>query len=381
MTQSSLPLSNTKQPFHHHPYGSNDTTYFSNGQQQQSPENRSHCMFKTHLCNDPMHCRYCTSQSQQHGSNSNPTNSNNDHVVNNKPWRIAFFQDDRTEQQQQQQHQYYQQDILARSSTKSSTLHQQNNTHAVPRRLSSGSACETCRRRKTKCDGGQPCAYCATNRIPCLHRASKKRSAHHLNNNKQTALMMGWTTPMETHSSKSNHVPVSHHLHHTTTTKMTTATAVTTAAAIAAAEEEKQRLQWMEPFTRKVERPLSAMDMDHHEPKSIMKQASCPSLMVTQWPQQPRGSTSPIKSLSPPSPLSDHHSTSSDKVTTSTMQSTFADHVTKETMPSVMDQLSCRTFSAVTLAAVDQSPSYPIYPLVAGATPQEHNIRRGYASD
>lgn len=53
-------------------------------------------------------------------------------------------------------------------------------TSTAPRRLSSGSACETCRRRKTKCDGGQPCAYCASNRIECLHRPSKKRSTHQL---------------------------------------------------------------------------------------------------------------------------------------------------------------------------------------------------------
>ncbi|CAO3596297.1 unnamed protein product [Absidia cylindrospora] len=45
----------------------------------------------------------------------------------------------------------------------------------VPRRLSSGSACETCRRRKTKCDGGQPCAFCASNRIECIHRPSRRK--------------------------------------------------------------------------------------------------------------------------------------------------------------------------------------------------------------
>ncbi|ORX46103.1 hypothetical protein DM01DRAFT_1386360 [Hesseltinella vesiculosa] len=47
----------------------------------------------------------------------------------------------------------------------------------VSRRLSSGSACETCRRRKTKCDGGQPCAFCATNRIDCVHRPSRRKRA------------------------------------------------------------------------------------------------------------------------------------------------------------------------------------------------------------
>ncbi|KAG0170008.1 hypothetical protein DFQ28_002603 [Apophysomyces sp. BC1034] len=48
-------------------------------------------------------------------------------------------------------------------------------TNNGSRRLSSGSACETCRRRKTKCDGGQPCAFCAANRIECVHRAPRRK--------------------------------------------------------------------------------------------------------------------------------------------------------------------------------------------------------------
>lgn len=47
----------------------------------------------------------------------------------------------------------------------------------TPRRLSSGSACETCRRRKTKCDGGQPCAFCKSNGIQCLRRANKRSTS------------------------------------------------------------------------------------------------------------------------------------------------------------------------------------------------------------
>lgn len=45
------------------------------------------------------------------------------------------------------------------------------------RRLSSGSACETCRRRKTKCDGGNPCNFCATNNIECVNHSERR----HLN--------------------------------------------------------------------------------------------------------------------------------------------------------------------------------------------------------
>lgn len=42
------------------------------------------------------------------------------------------------------------------------------------KRLSSGSACERCRIRKTKCDGGQPCGFCSSHNKPCIHRQLKK---------------------------------------------------------------------------------------------------------------------------------------------------------------------------------------------------------------
>ena len=67
-----------------------------------------------------------------------------------------------------------------------------NNTLTLPnykppsRRLSSGSACEACRRRKTKCDGGQPCAYCASNSIECVHRNTRRKAA----NNASSSLMI-----------------------------------------------------------------------------------------------------------------------------------------------------------------------------------------------
>ncbi|KAF7730676.1 hypothetical protein EC973_001625 [Apophysomyces ossiformis] len=43
------------------------------------------------------------------------------------------------------------------------------------RRLSSGSACETCRRRKTKCDGGSPCSFCASNGIECVNNSERRK--------------------------------------------------------------------------------------------------------------------------------------------------------------------------------------------------------------
>ncbi|KAI9299476.1 hypothetical protein BJ944DRAFT_253810, partial [Cunninghamella echinulata] len=48
-------------------------------------------------------------------------------------------------------------------------------TTSTARRLSSGSACETCRRRKTKCDGGSPCNYCATNQLECINNSERRK--------------------------------------------------------------------------------------------------------------------------------------------------------------------------------------------------------------
>lgn len=48
-------------------------------------------------------------------------------------------------------------------------------TTSTARRLSSGSACETCRRRKTKCDGGSPCAFCASSGIECVNNSERRK--------------------------------------------------------------------------------------------------------------------------------------------------------------------------------------------------------------
>ncbi|ORZ17774.1 hypothetical protein BCR42DRAFT_373138 [Absidia repens] len=48
-------------------------------------------------------------------------------------------------------------------------------TTNTARRLSSGSACETCRRRKTKCDGSNPCAFCAANNLTCINNAERRK--------------------------------------------------------------------------------------------------------------------------------------------------------------------------------------------------------------
>ncbi|KAI8079633.1 uncharacterized protein B0P05DRAFT_541389 [Gilbertella persicaria] len=48
-------------------------------------------------------------------------------------------------------------------------------TTNTARRLSSGSACETCRRRKTKCDGGSPCSFCASSGIECINNSERRK--------------------------------------------------------------------------------------------------------------------------------------------------------------------------------------------------------------
>ncbi|GAN08832.1 hypothetical protein MAM1_0226d08349 [Mucor ambiguus] len=54
------------------------------------------------------------------------------------------------------------------------------------RRLSSGSACETCRRRKTKCDGASPCNFCATNNIDCVNNSERRHVNKHHGSGKST---------------------------------------------------------------------------------------------------------------------------------------------------------------------------------------------------
>lgn len=48
-------------------------------------------------------------------------------------------------------------------------------TTSTARRLSSGSACETCRRRKTKCDGCSPCNFCASSGIECINNSERRK--------------------------------------------------------------------------------------------------------------------------------------------------------------------------------------------------------------
>ncbi|KAI8097395.1 uncharacterized protein BX664DRAFT_383690 [Halteromyces radiatus] len=150
----------------------------------------------------------------------------------------------------------------------------------VPRRLSSGSACETCRRRKTKCDGGQPCGFCASNRIECIHRPSKRKRS-----------------------------------------------------------------------SPKYSKPI--LDQRYHLPSTASSSPSWSSLPSSSPP-------SSTCSVSPPPPPSDHHQHHLMKQISCP---SFFNHSGKKEMPSMLDQLSCRTFSAVTLAASENKTTFPIYHL------------------
>ena len=64
--------------------------------------------------------------------------------------------------------------------------------------------------------------------------------------------MMGWATTMNSKNSKSKGNNNNNN------------NAAATIAAEIEAEKEKQRLQRMEPLTRKIKRPISPMDIDYH---------------------------------------------------------------------------------------------------------------------
>ncbi|CAO3641779.1 unnamed protein product [Cunninghamella blakesleeana] len=175
--------------------------------------------------------------------------------------------------------------------------------HHVPRRLSSGSACETCRRRKTKCDGGQPCAFCSSNNIECIHRPSRRKRSLP----KYTTTLMNHQNNPQSSTSSSSSSPTSSTSPSPSSSKIA-----------------------LDPSTRYYRHPWSVSppplpnrlfpNTTNTEPSSptLMKQISCPSLFINSK---------------------------------------------KMEMPSMMDQLSCRTFSAVTLAASEHKQAYPIFHL------------------
>ncbi|KAI9249403.1 hypothetical protein BDA99DRAFT_523707 [Phascolomyces articulosus] len=132
--------------------------------------------------------------------------------------------------------------------------------------------------------------------------------------------------------------------------------------------------------------PSWVKELEGPSRNNLLKQTSCPSLIVTtHWSP----TTPPHPSLTPtndPSSIGGYTPTTTTTTnTTSTGYSlnnhnppypsshenriTRGDggHRGKEEIPSMMDQLSCRTFSAA--AFVDHRTNYPIYPLSSGSEP------------
>ncbi|KAL0082092.1 hypothetical protein F4703DRAFT_1863396 [Phycomyces blakesleeanus] len=216
-------------------------------------------------------------------------------------------------------------------------------TSTSSRRLSSGSACDTCRKRKTRCDGNQPCAFCVCNDKACTHTPNSRRKRAPsvtapgiLSNRLPTRqsrpsyLCLPWFPKTDADDKQSNNQEYSY--------KKRSA-------------EQKLRL---------------------------VTKAGYPFMTSNPW--QCQDSLAPLSKVKPNLCL-DHHSgpiTQSWSLPTSSID-TYRDlqncPPTKEEIPSIIDQLSCLTFSAATLASVDRNTNYPIYPLsshVINKIPSHH---------
>ncbi|KAI9316195.1 hypothetical protein BX666DRAFT_1948420 [Dichotomocladium elegans] len=229
-----------------------------------------------------------------------------------------------------------------------------SNIMSSPRRLSSGSACEVCRRRKTKCDGGHPCGFCSANRIECVHRATRRKksslamSISHsdivyrhgaaINNNNA----IGTPRP----SSLKNHGLGQYHAKPTTNnlSKQTSCPSLIVSAAFAAATT------------------TAAAAAATGDVASVTTTAALP----TQWsmsPTPPPHHGSIIRGGAGGGGGSDGGGVGG---TSCGREDTYRS--SKKEMPSMMDQLSCRTFSGF----VDYRANYPIYPL-SSPSPSERN--------
>ncbi|KAJ8654016.1 hypothetical protein O0I10_010352 [Lichtheimia ornata] len=264
-----------------------------------------------------------------------------------------------------------------------------------PRRLSSGSACEVCRRRKTKCDGGNPCAFCSANRIECVHRATRR---------KKSSLAISQTNNDLCKASSSSNKPSTT----TTTTTSTgfqlqeatpspTASSPSWANTASTTSPAQSTTTHMTSLTYQSARafPAAAVggttntttanryNMEGYIKSHLSKQTSCPSLIVsTHWSpnhhQQQhaadpivRPPSTPAAAAQPPPPgsataaavaVAPNHDPSVGNFNAQQDDNQYSR--TKTEMPSMMDQLSCRTFSAV----VDHRTDYPIYPLSHSTT-------------
>ncbi|KAG2225908.1 hypothetical protein INT45_006604 [Circinella minor] len=273
----------------------------------------------------------------------------------------------------QQQQRRLPQSLSRSKSTGSSSL-AYTSTNVTTRRLNSGSACEVCRKRKTKCDGGNPCAFCAVNGIECVHRATRRKksslaigssnmtTANNNNNNSSSSSLAINTIDTRIVTTIMFNDNGNNNINDNTINDGTTGIATSPIKMLNNASNEgggsgnnnipKNAPSWV----KQLEGPSRS---------NLSKQTSCPSLMVaTHW--------SPTKTPHPPSSTSTNNNNSTSGAREVYMNTAMTNHSPglnrrnvvhrgKEEIPSMMDQLSCRTFSAA--AFVDHKTNYPIYPL------------------
>ncbi|KAI9497236.1 hypothetical protein BDB00DRAFT_926108 [Zychaea mexicana] len=327
------------------------------------------------------------------------------YILNEDPRFIAIHQ---SMKEQQQPH------SLSRSKSTGSSSMAYNSTNVPPRRLSSGSACEVCRKRKTKCDGGNPCAFCAANGIECVHRATRR---------KKSSLAIGSTTstfdnPTTTNSSRTiaitntstnfvsrNHTAASstsncssnsnnsNNIDSVMSARATTTTTTTTIPTAAAADITPTPSAASAMDIGRTVPPGSAgisigdnaagtaiiggapswvKELEGPSRSNLSKQTSCPSLIVTtHWSP----TTPPPPSLTPNDQPRGYIAVTAAHPLGSDSRRV---HRAKEEIPSMMDQLSCRTFSAA--AFVDHRTNYPIYPLSSSTTTSNRSDIRASSS-
>ncbi|KAI7847103.1 hypothetical protein BDC45DRAFT_576205 [Circinella umbellata] len=321
---------------------------------------------------------------------SNSSNSFPQYIKKEDP-RFAAIHRSMMKDQQQQQRRLPQ--SLSRSKSTGSSSLAYTSANVSTRRLSSGSACEVCRKRKTKCDGGNPCGFCAVNGIECVHRATRRKktslaigssnitAAINNNNNNSSSLAINTidtrtVTTMMFNDNGNNNININDNTINGDTTGIATSPIKTLNSAsnigggggVATINNSnynnipKNAPSWV----KQLEGPSRS---------NLSKQTSCPSLMVAaHW--------SPTKTPPLPSSTSTNNNDPTSGVREAYMNTTMTNHSPgsnrrnvvhrgKEEIPSMMDQLSCRTFSAA--AFVDHKTNYPIYPLSSSSAANNNN--------
>ncbi|KAI8381016.1 uncharacterized protein BYT42DRAFT_564942 [Radiomyces spectabilis] len=282
--------------------------------------NIQHCTDKTRLCTGYPYCSHCASGFRE-----------------NKPWRMAFVTNRSNDQGITTGR-----TIFTSKSTGTSMSTVTTTTFAdIPRRLSSGSACETCRKRKTKCDGGQPCAFCASNRIECIHRISKRKQQRSSACDSSRPYLSASPTSVSEHSfavspeiTSANLCPTRDLFHNQHTGSSGTHSGGSHLGTTVKVNGSELTL--------------------HHLSSNASISGAGKSAAQSLLP-----------SLSLPSRMND---------TSGASLNTYASSLTenpvngKDEIPSIMDQLSCRTFSIALAASVDHPSNYPIYPISSSWT-------------